>query len=252
MGQFARVFLLLSCIFLFGVSYFPARLPAKSSPLISSAFIVFIALPSFYYLGSWLGLNRAGVILLIFSILSIIVEGVAVVTGFPYGGFSYPETLGYKVLGLVPWSVPLAYVPFLLGSATLASQLFDSSWLRFGFGSSIILLAVDLVVDPAAVSAGLWAYTNAGAYFGVPLNNFMGWLLTGFVYSVLFLVLLKPEVGKYDTIPMEVSTSLVMALSFWTGFLIWRSLVAPAFIGIIQLALYGRILLKTKSFANPS
>jgi putative membrane protein len=229
-------FLLISCALLFASSYFPARIPMADHPIISSAFIIAMALPSCYYLFGWLGAPRSGLVMLLLGALSILVEAFAVRTGFPYGGFIYSDTLGYKVLGLVPWTVVFAYLPLLLGSAALASRLFGSERLRFALGSSALLFAVDLVVDPAAVAGGLWTYSGAGAYYGVPLTNFLGWLLTGFVYSNLLYVFAGEKMGEDGSIPVEVSASLLMELSFWTGFLAWRAMIVPAAIGVSMIA----------------
>ena len=231
----------ISCALLFASSYFPARIPMADHPLISGAFVIAMALPSCYYFFRWLGALRAGSVMLLLGALSILVEALAVKTGFPYGGFIYSDALGQKFLGLVPWTVAFAYLPLLLGSATLASRLLGSERFRFALGSSALLLAVDLVVDPAAVTGGLWAYTGAGAYYGVPLTNFMGWFLTGFFASNILYAIVGAKIGEDGSIPVEVSTSLLMALSFWTGFLVWRALIVPAAIGVSMIA-FGGIL----------
>jgi len=237
-GSLGR-FLPISCALLFASSYFPARIPMADHPIISSAFVIAMAFPSCYYLFRWLGAPRAGSAMLLLGALSVLVEAFAVKTGFLYGGFIYSDALGYKVLGLVPWTVAFAYLPLLLGSAALASSLLGSERLRFALGSSALLLVVDLVVDPAAVAGGLWAYSGAGAFYGVPLTNFMGWLLTGFVYSNILYVIAGAKMGEDGSIPVEVSASLMMALSFWTGFLAWRAMIVPTAIGVSMIAFGG-------------
>jgi Predicted membrane protein len=41
-----------------------------------------------------------------------------------------------------------------------------------------------LVLDPAAVSLGIWSYSK-GFYYGVPWSNFAGWILSGSVALML-------------------------------------------------------------------
>jgi putative membrane protein len=48
---------------------------------------------------------------------------------------------------------------------------------RFSYTLALIIL-VDLVLDPAAVSLGIWTYSE-GFFYGVPLSNFVGWLISG-------------------------------------------------------------------------
>lgn len=45
----------------------------------------------------------------------------------------------------------------------------------------LILLGVDLVLDPVAVRSGLWTWNLPGDFLGIPYNNFFAWLL----YTVL-------------------------------------------------------------------
>jgi putative membrane protein len=39
-------------------------------------------------------------------------------------------------------------------------------------------------LDPGAVAVGFWAYADGGVYYGVPLSNFAGWVLSGTVALV--------------------------------------------------------------------
>jgi putative membrane protein len=49
------------------------------------------------------------------------------------------------------------------------------------------MMLLDVVIDPAAVRGGRWFlghifyYPEGGLYFGVPLSNFLGWLVVGWV-----------------------------------------------------------------------
>ena len=49
------------------------------------------------------------------------------------------------------------------------------------------MMLLDVVIDPLAVRGDRWFlgrifyYAEAGVYFGVPLSNFAGWLIVGWV-----------------------------------------------------------------------
>jgi putative membrane protein len=45
-------------------------------------------------------------------------------------------------------------------------------------------VAVDLVLDQAAVALGFWSYAD-GSYYGVPWLNYAGWVLSGTVATLL-------------------------------------------------------------------
>jgi putative membrane protein len=243
-----KITLGLGAIF-FIASYFAARFPATTKlTLLSTAFILTQALPSYYYLYGWLGASRASLILLSMSVLPTLVEAAAVLTGFPYGAFHYSDALGYKVLNVVPWSVAFAYLPILLGSYAVAKALDGGSRLRAAAMSSLLVVAVDLVVDPGAVAQGLWVWVEDGAYYGVPLINYGGWLLTGFIYSYILDALVRLGRNNDPAVPLELSSSLIMITFFWTGFSLWKQLFMPFFIGVIILIFLVIFLMKSRSW----
>ena len=44
--------------------------------------------------------------------------------------------------------------------------------------SAVLMTAWDLVLDPQMVEAGHWVWHASGEYFGIPAQNFVGWLAT--------------------------------------------------------------------------
>lgn len=109
------------------------------------------------------------------------VEAVAVATGWPYGHFEYGVALGPRVAG-VPAALALFYLPLVANAYLLALLLLGPRARRRAVrlpAALAVLLAVDLVLDPAAVAVGFWSYAAGGPYYGVPLSNFAGWVLTG-------------------------------------------------------------------------
>jgi len=201
----------------------------------SGVFIIAMAAPSYEALVLWRGARRGLTALVVLSVLPVLVEAAAIFTGFPYGEFTYSGQLGYMVLGVVPWSVAFAYPPILLGSMAYASRLRRD---RLGFTalSAIFNVAVDLVVDPGAVHSGFWSWSQPGAYFGVPVANFLGWLLTGFLYANVFYSLTS---GK-TPMDVRVSSSLFLILCFWAGYLFLNGLHLPAALGLAEAGLLLR------------
>jgi putative membrane protein len=221
-------------------SYFMVRF-ASAAPFgsLSAVFIVFFALPSYVTLVNYTGARRGLTALLVLSVLPLLVEAFAVWTGFPYGEFHYSGMLGYMVMGLVPASVSFAYTPILLGAMTVAGRFSGRSLTRFAFFSTLVNVSIDLVIDPAAVHTGFWGWTTPGVYFGVPLVNFLGWVVTGFVYAALFYLL----TGVEDDLPMpsSVSTSLIWILCFWTGYNLLNMLLIPGLLGVAEVLALLRI-----------
>ena len=206
-------------------------------PFISTAFVVILALPSYVALWRWLGGAKAFFILLTFSILPLLVEGFAVATGFPYGSFSYAGTLGEPLFGLVPWTVSFAYLPMLLGAVTLASRLVGTDWQRFIPATAFLVVAIDLVIDPAAVHAGFWVWDSSGVYYGIPAVNFLGWAVTGTVYAALFFLAVRGRFDSSEPVPMPVAGSMLLILSFWIGFLVREGGIIPVAVGCVLIGL---------------
>ena len=236
-----RHILIVISVILFLVSYFVYVFPKHPgfTPL-SSLFIIGMALPSYVSLARWIGKARASVIITILSAAAVIVEGIAIVTGLPYGHFSYSDTLGYRLLGLVPWSVAFAYPPILLGSLTAASHLIESRGWRLIAVATLLTVSVDLVLDPAAVALGFWGWDTGGSYYGVPAVNFIGWLVTGVLYNGILLIAMRDNTGGSD-VPIDVSYSLPLILSFWTGFALWSGMLLPCLVGLALLGLFAYI-----------
>ena len=111
------------------------------------------------------------------------VELVGVYTGVLYGEFEYLIDLGPMLLGAVPLALPVFYFPILLNSYLLVTLL---SGERLGAAARLlavlcVVVGLDLVLDPGAVALGFWGWETPGAYYGVPAQNYVGWILSGIV-----------------------------------------------------------------------
>jgi len=110
--------------------------------------------------------------------------------GIPFGLYHYTgDTRGLELfVSNVPFfdslSFPfLAYAAFCLARwATGGDRDARVVWL-----SGALMTLLDVVIDPVAVRGERWFlgrvffYPEGGVYFGVPLSNFAGWLLVGWV-----------------------------------------------------------------------
>ncbi len=101
-------------------------------------------------------------------------EVAGVAWGVPFGGYRYTEVLAPRWLD-VPlvlfsaWIALAAYVRERLGRTAV------KGWWRSAAGAAW-MTALDLVIDPpAAGPLGYWVWDSAGAYYGIPFSNFVGW-----------------------------------------------------------------------------
>ncbi len=236
----ARRLLVAGSLLLFLVGLSVRHVPKTPfDPLISAGVIVLLAFPSYYLLARSEGVIRAIAVVTGLSVLSMSVEAIGVMTGVPYGSFSYADTIGAAAIGPVPWTVGFAYVPLLLGTCALAGQFLPGRSLGVRAGASALLLVVaDLVLDPGAALLGYWIWAEPGAYYGIPASNYIGWLITGTTYSALVLAVTR------HTLPVSVAASLLLIISFWTGVCLSAGMVIPLVLGLCLIGFSGTALLK--------
>jgi uncharacterized membrane protein len=135
--------------------------------------------------------------------LSLSSELMGTSIGFPFGHYSYLSGLGYKIADLVPFTIPLSW--FYLG---LSSYLLARSGLGLGASvatlpaaklisglkqiaaialGALLLTSWDFVLDPAMSQTAMpfWYWHQPGAFFGMPYQNFAGWMGTGAVFMTV-------------------------------------------------------------------
>jgi len=131
--------------------------------------------------------RRAGTALIALVAYSYGIEYVGATTGVPYGEFSYGVPLGPMLLGTIPLGLPVFFIPLVLNSYLLSVLLLGSRarrrLVRLPFVAATVV-AIDLVLDPAAVALGFWTFAEGG-FYGVPASNYAGWVLSAVVATVL-------------------------------------------------------------------
>ncbi|MEM4735022.1 MAG: carotenoid biosynthesis protein [Candidatus Thorarchaeota archaeon] len=232
-----RLILYVLAAALFAASWLVANVNiGELAPLASVLFVIVMAVPAYYYLCRWTGVGRGLGMIVILGVLPLVVESIGITTGIPYGGFYYTDRMGPKLLGLVPWSVAFAYGPLVLGSFTVAARMSGDPRIAIPL-SSLVLVVVDLILDPAAVVLNIWVWTEPGPYYGIPLTNYSGWFLTALVTNALLFVFLSGGARQVPSVDVRVMSSLTLAVSFWTGYAIWTLLLIPAILGVLMVVL---------------
>lgn len=169
-------------------------------------YIVLGALTVFLHGYLSLGLRSTTLFFVPAVLLSLCSELLGTSTGFPFGHYAYLSGLGYKIAGLVPFTIPLSW--FYLG---FSAYLLAYSGLRVVFSrldlkdfnlrllavvaGSVLLTAWDLVLDPAMSQAPFpfWEFQEVGEFFGMPYRNLVGWVGTGMVFMGVAALLGRKE-----------------------------------------------------------
>ena len=63
---------------------------------------------------------------------------------------------------------------------------------------SVLMLLLDLVLDPIAVDEKRWGWEKPGSYYEVPPLNFSGWFITVFIILWLFSILHVPIIADKE------------------------------------------------------
>ena len=149
--------------------------------------------------------------LFVFAAVTLVVsnffENLSVLTGFPFGNYLYSDVLGPKLF-LVPVLIGPAYLGTGYLSWTMARVILGATngrlWGHFTVTvpliASLLMVSWDLAMDPlySTIFRG-WVWQDGGSYFGVPFSNFLGWLLTTFVFFQLFALYLKGRPNLQST-----------------------------------------------------
>lgn len=95
-----------------------------------------------------------------------------------YGGYSYGDFL--LSISLSGHAVPL-WVAGGWGAIIYATSKFSDTtklpwWARPAL-DALLAVSADLVLDPLAEHFGWWHWIRPGQFFGVPCDNFIGWML---------------------------------------------------------------------------
>jgi len=134
-------------------------------------------------------------------VVSNIFENLGVATGFPFGNYHYTDALGPK-LGYVPLMIGPAYLGVGYMSWVIGTILVGDvkrgagalSTFATPFIAAFVMVLWDLSLDPGAATDGKWwIWHDGGGFFGVPLQNFLGWYLTVFVFMQLFALYLRDQ-----------------------------------------------------------
>jgi uncharacterized membrane protein len=184
--------------------------------------VVLGALAGLLFLASCIGLNRASLVFAVSFTLSLSSELMGTGTGLPFGAYGYSELLGYKIGGLVPFNIPTSWFYMLVASLAICGRLLpatDDSKSRWWWAlvAGIVLTAWDVSMDPAMVKTNHWMwfvpdlssesalsrFIGTPFFFGMPLTNWLGWLLTGILVARAMLALVPPSVWAAKVSPSK-------------------------------------------------
>lgn len=215
--------------------------------------IVFGALTMLLFGGYYLGWRRTLTFFVVTVAISLSSELIGTGTGWPFGNYEYTTGLGYKILGQVPFTIPLSWFYVGFSSYLLAATLVKGRRWRFAsllavLGGAYLLTVWDLVLDPAMAHEDLviqfWTWSEGGPYFGMPLINFTGWALTAAMFMGISRLLWRTDPDPTDypsTMPFLIYlANIIFASALSLSVDLWEPVLIAAVFGVIPAAVAWR------------
>lgn len=158
-------------------------------------------------LGQWRGRELAAYAIVCF-VISNLFENLSVINGFPFGGFHHSEATGPRLFN-IPWLATPTYMAMGYISWSVAQVLVGRTqpahWRERVMSATRIAAFVftmwDLSNDAVfhTINKACF-YDHPGPWFGVPMSNFAGWLLTTVLIYGAFSAWLSRESKRDRTI----------------------------------------------------
>jgi uncharacterized membrane protein len=207
-----------------------------------------------------LGIKRAVFFCMAGYFIAWLSEYSSIHNGIPYGHYFYIEQTKGKELWFfgVPLMDSLSYVFLAYASYSVAIMIISPLFrvgrtvyvletikirnsLTTAVLGAILFVYLDIIIDPVALLGDKWflgqiyGYPGGGVYFGVPISNFLGWLIVGF--------LLIFALQKID--------SLLHSVRDWSGCMYhWRYLIGPGlYCGVILFNLWITFYIRAYNLA---
>jgi putative membrane protein len=163
-------------------------------------------------------------------------------TGFPFGHYRYLSGLGYKIAGLVPFTIPLSWFylgfsAYVIARAGLASRQLPN-WLQVTGAialGALLLTSWDFVLDPAMSQTTLpfWIWEQPGAFFGMPYQNFAGWMGTGVVFMTVATLIWKTKPLNLPSLQLGLPLAIYLSnFAFATVLSLAAGIYLPILLGI--------------------
>jgi uncharacterized membrane protein len=166
------------------------------------------------------GWKNAVVLLAICLVLTFAMENIGAATGFPFGHYHFEVGSSLVRVGAIPIIVGPLWFGMGYFAWIVAGTLLGGGHRRLRGKIELIALPVvaafvmtqwNVVMDPPeATISKAWIWHDGGAHFGVPISNYLGWLLTSWLFYQAFAIYLS---RRHDVPTWTVNRGRAFSLS---------------------------------------
>jgi putative membrane protein len=210
---------------LLGLMLVGAFLPNEGlNPVLALIFGEVPFIVALLHMAFWATWRYALISFAIVYLVAFTFEATGVATGLVFGNYFYSETaIGPLLLG-VPLLLPLGYFSFAYPALYISRIMIGRvrapvrgvAVVTVALLSALVMTLIDLATDPIeSTLLNKWTWEDGGAYVGVPLQNYFGWLATTFTFFVLInLVLSRASAAAAISRPRPVSFEIQPVLMY--------------------------------------
>ena len=152
--------------------------------------------------------------------IGLFFEIIGVLYGVPFGKYHYTEKIPAKIIGLVPPDIPLYWFVIIHTSIRITNVISGESILgsnnlykrvMISFVDGLCAVSWDLIMDPIMVNVyHVWVWEKPSGLYGIPLTNFIGWIIVVFITSFTF-----RTIFHHISNPRELITPALMYFLLW-------------------------------------
>jgi uncharacterized membrane protein len=172
------------------------------------------------------GWRDAAVLLAICLVTTFAMENIGSLTGIPFGRYHFEVGSNLIHVGVIPIIVGPLWFGMGYFAWIVAGILLGRTGPRVNGTFEIVARPIvaafvmaqwDVVMDPPeSTISRAWIWHDGGGYFGVPLSNYLGWLLTGWLFYQAFAIYLGRRSVAAPTVGRQRAFGLV-AILFYLG-----------------------------------
>lgn len=228
---------------------------AVELPLLFSPYSVFgmLLVVFFSVAHAWytLGLRSAAAFFGLSIVLTWCIEELGVRTGLIFGAYHY--TSSGPLVGHVPVEIPFLWFGLLYLGYSLANAIGERVFMQYreklrlvwlSVLGAVIVTARDALIEPILAQLWVigrpWVWEESGMYFGVPVQNFFGWMLTAFTVFVAY----RSYERMHPGVPIGARSRFfeLLPVLFYVGLMVvdvMNPLAPPGllFVGLIGMAI---------------
>ena len=232
------------------------------------------AIAGLAFLAHCIGTRRALMVFAASFLLAFISEYAGTVTDYPFGAYEYTSQLGYKMFGRVPFNIPTSWFYMLVASLAICGRFLPakddntSKW-YWALMGGLVLTAWDVSMDPAMVKTNHWfwqmgslsdrsafeQFIGKPIFFGMPITNWLGWLLTGIIVARVMLAIVPPTMWAAKVAPHRLPITLYAVNGLLPLAICFRQdMVLAGVLGTIAMAipLWAALRREPAAMASPS